>query len=35
MIGAGRLGECLAGTPVSEPNDITVVDADMTRPRDL
>ncbi|WP_399682279.1 Trk system potassium transporter TrkA [Xenophilus sp.] len=35
ILGAGRIGESVAGTLVSEQNDITVIDTDAARLRDL
>ena len=35
ILGAGRIGESVAGTLVSEHNDITVIDTDAVRLREL
>ena len=35
ILGAGRIGESVAGTLVSERNDITVIDTDAARLREL
>ena len=35
ILGAGRIGESVAGTLVSESNDITVIDTDAARLREL